>query len=158
MSSITTSGFPGQALRFNANLRFDTEEEFKQHAHPPDSDASSDNDVLWLSDSPFSQSPPEKPGLASDTPKVGWAAYWEKIQNEKKQNESLKQNGQPVPSTAESYPWNEKTVSLGPDIYTGSIITGVAGGVTNGKVGIRYHFDRQPGNLEDLEEPESQIY
>lgn len=54
---------------------------------------------------------------------------------------------QPVPC----YPWGSNSIGRSTDIYTGALITGTGGGITDSTAGIRFHFDRQPDNLAELE-------
>jgi hypothetical protein len=51
------------------------------------------------------------------------------------------------------YPWGKNSIRQSTDIYTGAMITGTGGGITDGTTGIRFHFDRQPENLAELEKP-----
>lgn len=90
--------------------------------------AISQNDPLMLGDSTY-QSP-------------GWRLYEQLCSTNKN-------SAQPVPC----YPWGSNSITRASDIYTGAMITGAGGGITDGKTAVRFHLDRQPENLAEMAKP-----
>jgi len=92
----------------------------------------------------FSINRPTDPLILGDSPyqSLGWQLY-EQLCN------ANKNSANPIPA----YPWGANSISRSADLYTGAMITGTGGGVTDGSEGVRFHFDRQAENLAELGKP-----
>jgi hypothetical protein len=122
-SALSASRSKTHAPGFGSRICFENAEAFQ--ANIP---VSTRNDILRLGDAPY-RSPD-----------------WDRFE---KACTSNRENVQPIPC----YPWGVNTICSLPEIYTGSAITGTGGGVTDGRKGVRFHFDCQPENLTALAEP-----
>lgn len=115
------------SVKFGSKIRFEKPEAFKRELEGNQTFcAIRQTDPLMLGDSIY-QSP-------------DWQLFEQRCT-------ANRNSAQPVPC----YPWGENSISRSADIYTGAMITGTGGGVTDGTAGIRFHFDRQPENLAELE-------
>lgn len=116
-----------QRLRFGSAIRLEKPEVFQRGLAANQALAAiSQQDPLMLGDSAY-QSP-------------GWYLY-EQLCN------ANKTSAQPILC----YPWGSNSITRATDIYTGAMITGAGGGITDGKTAVRFHFDRQPENLTEMD-------
>ncbi len=116
-------------IRFGTTIRIEKPDAFNRGIEGNRAfSANRPTDALILGDSPY-QSP-------------GWQLY-EQLCN------ANKSSANPIPA----YPWGANSISRSADLYTGAMITGTGGGVTDGSEGVRFHFDRLAENLAELEKP-----
>lgn len=118
---------PALSVRFSSKIRFEKPEVFQQGLK--------DNQI-------FSQMKQTDPLILGDS--TYQSPDWQLFEQSRTINRN---SAQPVPC----YPWGKNSISRLADIYTGAMITGTGGGVTDGTAGIRFHFDCQPENLAELE-------
>jgi|GEM_PF-3350879 len=110
--------------KFASNIRFETKAEFNRNCPPI-----LKQDLLYLSDSPFRSR--------------GWDRYIAV-------NQDLRERYQ---DEAQCSPWDSDSIRKQRDIYTGTAITGTAGGITDRHSGVRFHLLPESTNLDDVQLP-----
>lgn len=107
-----------RALQFGSKIRFESPSSFRKTlAENQTFSALQQTDPLILGDSPY-QSP-------------GWQQF-----------ETLCANNRNSIRPIAEYPWGSNSIGRATDIYTGAMITGTGGGITDGGQGVRFHFNR----------------